>query len=667
MRRWNLLSTLLSVSLLLAGCDWLEVQAPVDGCSPTDRPREEDFQACQQKPQTTPVELPVVPRSGEAGRGLPISPELLGFGDRPVTHVLALDYSGSMYGGYERPTPAPAILGCGWTLVGGQRQRVAPFYWQEPGLRRLLNEGPLAGLRPTDPAYALAFNGEATLLGGAAPLRLDGEATLPSSFRPWLQEGARSILDALTATEGGSLPADPFQAPFGDARSTRISAALAAAARLFASHAGGDGILWLITDNIVEETSAAPGSSEFEDARDNQSFYRELRENPSWQVAFAWPLRKGDWFCGSTLMVYGLYYSSQPAIEKVAYEALTDDERGQLDTRAQQEAFAALTQEGAPFPGKPFKLKPLHLDTIRVAFQGGIECSRVDVGEASLCRAKLEIRNLLHHRTISSARLLLTNGRCDPWRRTRAGRWLPVPVAAPFCSDSIRLADLTVEPLKPTEMREQEVEFRTPPVRTELSSFAHYLASAQAPKLRLLGRMEVEIQDLTTETTLPREALAGVYGVKDLPTLFQNQRVHDARTAICLDIPVNNPDYHLAVAVLLLIALLAVGVLGLGALARPTYWHLVVDGQPMAGQLRLMRLASSALRIGREEVGRARLSLSGLPRVRAQKGYRLSPERGGWRCAKSGGAMGEERHLRLERVGKLASRPGAARRQDPFA
>lgn len=616
------------VALLLAtlasGCRQLQVTGAPDLCPAEERLTPEEVLRCWEKHEAT---LTTEHRLDDPTGGGRLRDTALPIAGRRLHHAVALDYSGSMYGGYDDEEPGKAP--CGWHIgADGHHVRNGPYYWETAEFAQFLGDGPLGALTGAELVYPVAFNRFVTVLGADGSYSTFDGATrsfpvpLPSPVR-----GRDAVLAALTATGTGRLPANPAKAPFGDPRQTHLNEVLEAASALFESFDERDGILWVVTDNIIEQAPADAGEV-VRDLRYNQQFYETLKNDPRWQVIHAWPIHRASWMCGSTLMVYGLYYSSRQRIGEGEYGELCHGAEAQLAHELQIEAFRHYAHAASPSPGRPFKLKPHDIEVVKLSFVGQVQCDPVKVGMRGECRAQIEVVNLLDHRQIEEAEIVLVNGRCDPWG-LRAGRLWPVRIAAPFCAGTITRTLKLPHAIQPGRPEKLAIRFESPPVETVRTTFADHWESSNFGRFLMFGRMDVGIRDLKTSLVIEKEALQNVYGVKDLPSLFSNPSTDNLQTSICLPLSVHNPSFF---ASFLLVALIAAAVLLVVIvlwLLKSSFRNILIDGVDQ-GRFRLRRIGSRDLKLQGKTIGRVKLSWSGSPALRGVAGFRIRKQGNHW-------------------------------------
>jgi hypothetical protein len=644
----------LLLAVLVAGCRQLKVTGAPDLCPAEERLSAEGAQSCWEKDHIALTGNRGVADPSEGGR---LHGEKLPIAGRRLRHIVALDYSGSMYGGYDDEQPGTSP--CGWHLEENRHVRNGPYYWEKPEFAQFLADGPLGALIGKEPVHPMAFNRLVTVLGADGSFSTFDEAAgrFPGALPPPVH-GRDAVLAALTATGSGRLPANPAKAPFGDPQQTRLKGVLDAASALFESFDERDGILWIVTDNIIEQ--APPGAVEV--ARDvlyNQEFYETLRDDPRWQVIHAWPVHRAPWLCGSTLMVYGLYYSSRLRIDERNYRELCRGTDAQLAHERQIAAFKRYAHAASPSPGQPFKLKPHDIDVVEISFVGQVRCDPVKVGMASECTAQIQVENQLNHRRIDAAEIVLVNGRCDPWG-LRSRRLWPVRIASPFCAGTMTRTLALPHPILPGRPEKLTIRFASPPVETVRNTFADHWESANFDRFLMLGRMNVGIRNLATSMVIGEEVLRDVYGVQSLPTLFRNPSTDNLQTSICLVLSVQNPSF---VASLVLVAVIATAVLMVAFflwLLKPSFRTIVIDGVDQ-GRFRLMRIGSHDLQYRGQRIGRARLGWNGSPALRGVGGHKIRKQGNHW--VEEDQATGDK--VIIEVVTK-ASKGAKARTKDAF-
>ncbi len=656
MRARFLAPVLLIASLVCAGCSQLELVGAGDPYP--DDPRLGAQQIAQCSNDSAAVLEGNRPVSDRTGNGK-LSGEPLPFAGRSLHHVLALDYSGSMFGGYERREPTDKATGCGWTRSSrGTRSPNGDFYWELSAFRDLLRNGALAGASAGDPIHAVVFNKDVFVLGGDGAARFDRgwQGSVPAADT----DPDTAVKRLVSPSAGGSLP-ERWKADWATSRmwdESRMAGVLDASAALFEADESRDGILWIVTDNIIETTSSDSFSKE---AELNRQFYLRLKQDPRWQVVYAYPVHQADWLCGSTLLVYGMYYSSRERLSETSYFELTDGDPSKLSGPGHVSTFGKLANPGSPAPGHPFKLKPDDMDLLRVAFDRKIDCPPAKAGQARQCRATLTIENLLKHRRIEGARLHLESGRLDAWNQT-GKRVVRVPTAKPLPSGAVTADVVLAETIQPGGSKTIEVDLMVPAVETEEHTLRDYWEAANHERFRMLGSMSVAISELRTSMAVDEAQLGDVYGVSSLPEIFRNPNTSNLNATICNKMWVDNPAWLVSLVILgALVLVVLIIVLGVWLL-KPTFRVVVID-EVEQGRIRVTRILGATIEHRSRDVAKVRQSLGGSLRVIGIKPYRVRRVGGHWELRDHDQDMGERHRLELRR----RSRPSArARSGDEF-
>jgi len=526
-----------------------------------------------------------------------------------IQHVVALDFSGSMYGGYEQ---------------GGKPGEECPFYWEIPQFESLLREGITEAIPAGAEVNTLVFGKRVHWLGEPSEHANKDFTDLPDA--PWKADFAKK----------GRMWDE-----------SRMELVLDAATDKFVANERGDGVLWILTDNIVDV-------GEGPEASYNRRFYERLKEDARWQVVYAFPVHEGDWLCGSTLLVYGLYFSEHERIDQQHYEDL----QKLLSPPKTVSTFAGYANPQSPSPGHPFKLKPDDLELVTPSFDGTVECGAArTTGLTRTCVARVNLDNLLMHRRITGATLRFQSARLDAWDLSSGER---VATAVPFPSHSITAVAKLEEPIEPGENVVLEVELEVPAVETEHHSIRDHWESANHPEFTMVGPMTVEVTGLWTEMAIAEDELGDIYGVESLPTIFKAPTQDNLRQTVCLELAVDNPSYFSSIVLLILGGGGGLLFVGGSFLLKPIYRWLYVDGEQKQ-QLRISRLLPATVEVDGQKVARLRQTLGGRLRMVAVKPWRLMARGGKWELENRSDEFGTRRTLELKRRGGAV---GGPRRQD---
>ncbi len=596
----------------------------------------------------------------------------------PTKMILMLDYSGSMYPGYNRQPDA----GC---AVCAERT----FYYQLPRFHQLLGRW-LDAASPvgTDiQLEILLFNAHAWRLGGDGSVERFTGAEQLTFERPVSTASAAQIADWLA-----QIPGHPRQVDGTAYLTTESRQALIETVTAVATDEIGEAIVWLVTDNIVDTGGAGVSA---EDAQRNLAFYNTLKVDPRIQMIATYPVLEAQtcsWMCGTSLFVYGMYVSAFERPDSAASHRLGGTEPAGANTggsgptadgllwnaalrdvAAEVAGHAATADPSATLPdvaGVPLRLKPIDTEVLSLDFQlhGGqaLNCDRsAEYGDALLCLAEIRVRNTLRHQSVDSAHLSLHNQVMLPRKPFERQR---LPWASAVCAGQMEPlqwlvkgegrpttrggadAPIEVGPLPPLGSATVEVLFRLPPIDVASSlkggGRQHLLDVALTPQILLDGRMVAEMRDIRTSLAIDPARLQGIYGTAQLPALFRGRQQGYLWAEYPAAAVLSNNGQLFGLLVLLgggsLLLLVLLAVLRFQRL-QYTVW---VDGVEHA-RLSLPRLSRRDLDI--DGAVRARLHRGWGPRARfkARPGHRLRKDGGSWILA-TGHGDGDGFEYRLD-------------------
>jgi len=163
----------------------------------------------------------------------------------------------------------------------------------------------------TDSAAVVAFNATAYGWNGTSAAVIDNGSG--PTFEH-LQMGTKAELRARVE----ALPAPvslPGATAWGDVAGFSKNAAQSSvmtegleAARTLLDTGTGEGIIWLVTDNIYD--AALQGSVAPQDADNNRKFYEDLKNTAAYRVIVAYPIvhgHDGAWLKQTSLFLFGIY------------------------------------------------------------------------------------------------------------------------------------------------------------------------------------------------------------------------------------------------------------------------------------------------------------------------------------------------------------------------
>jgi len=574
---------------------------------------------------------------------------------RPKKVVLLLDYSGSMYGGYGKTQAA----GCNRCT----ERPHPPYYVATPEFQKFL-AGWLDAATPPGSDLGLEvllFNGTIFRLG-------------ENRIEPFTQGTELSFSRRMSKANAGEIAAWLRQIPgnpyFVDPTAPNLTESRAAL-RTVVDAVGDEAILWMLTDNIVNEATAGADP----DAQLTIEFYRELNRDARVQMITAYPIfqeKSCDWMCGSSLFAYGMYVSRFERPESAEFHRLggttpqgggpTAD--GLLWNDALQKLAATYSGQAAAvgrgdLAGVPVRLKPIDTEALAISFgQPALRCGRAEFGQKLPCRAQIEVRNVLRHQTIDSARLHLSNELLLPRQARGRSR---LPWASAVCADTIETlswqvrggrhgggADpIEIGPLAPLARAIVDVRFKLPPVLVNTYRRSTLFEVALTNHIVLDGLLKAEIRDFRTSLAIDPSRFSQVYGSTQLPGIFRQGEVGSAAATYRIEARLANDGQTLA-----LLALLALG--GGGSLV------LLVVLRFQSKQLTVVIDGRESTRMSLPRWSRRELEVEGVVRAFLWRGwgsaYKVIPRRGtrvrrdgsAW-ILKIGDDIGEEHRLEIFR------------------
>ncbi len=565
--------------------------------------------------RVTTTTLPTDPTSGGRLSGPAFT------GPRAYSAVLLLDYSGSMFGGYDRP----AQTSCPRCQAQGTRRNAQPYFYADPQFRDFVAglldavtpPGSSVGIRP------ILFNrslwrfteGKATALTPATM------STVPT----WT---ASTMTGPALSQALAQIPSDPFRATGDAANETHIKPALQSAVQLALS-TGDEGLIFLVTDNIADQSG---GGVTADDARRNLEFYEYLKQEPRLQLVYAYPIHDAEkctWLCGSSLFVYALQVSKRQRADTVEVDRLSGGHLGGGAANAdgilwngdvQRLAAAHAGRSPANIAGVPLRLKPMDLNAVNVSFERTPEgklrplrCARsAEFGDTVPCVASLVVTNTLRHERIDSARLLLEGGTLLPHTKDSAAR---VRWASAVCKGTIKATKATASvdddgafvlgPIDPGKQQQLQVKLLLPAVTVAATTIGDIVDVAFADAIVVEGPMTAKVMDVRTSLLVPVSERDAVYGAKALPRIFTDRSEAEVAASFPVVAVVNNDGKVAAWLLLggLLLLLLVVGTLMF--ILQPAYCTLLVDGSEH-DRYRLIRFSSRKVELRSVLYGRVK-------------------------------------------------------------
>lgn len=568
-------------------------------------------------------------------------------GDRPLRHVWLLDHSGSMYANYVPP--------------GGHRE--SPFYVEVPEFRNFVTTELAANFQDgKDSAALLVFNEHAYGWdGNKAQMVENGSGPKFADLQVATKADLADRLSKLPPPPYGTAVAGlPAPRPRADNCSVVGAAANCSkmlvglnAAKALLDEDTGEGMIWLVTDNIYDggTGSSALNKSEIDE---NKAFYQSLKDTPEYRVVVAYPVvhgTAGAWIGNTSLFVYGIYYdrdmSRKPTVDEVR-RLLGDTGSGVLASAALTQNMKGYASTTSPSPGRPFRFKPLDQDVVRISLAADVEqvTKHAEMGELVKLKAKIKVQNLLDHRIIDSMTFTVTNAKWAGYEpNNKATKGEELTTINPVCPGKFKSELVTVTGLAPGEERVVEVPLTMPGVdytimsgRGLLQTARNLLQIASNDYVVMGGALQAKLTDVTSHMSIDPAEFQGTYGAESLPDIFRNPTVGNYTAQfVGKTQKIENPGTVMAMLALAATAaaaiLLAIGSFMLTSVSR----RVVIDGTDR-GAVSIPRLRSRRIERGSEVIANASLGLGGTISLRGTGGYVASRQGDAWTLTKSGGS-----------------------------
>lgn len=535
---------------------------------------------------------------------------------RAMRHVFLIDNSLSMYPGY-RPTV---------------RYADEPMYTETDAYLDFIANDVGASFRPgEDTALVMTFETTAHVWSRGGPLRPSADSFDKHGVST--KEDLRSRLDRMELPE-----LVPGQ--------NSVMLGALESAKTVLKEGSGDGIIWLVTDNIYDGLSKGGEGVKKEETAENRRFYEAIRDDPSYRVVVAYPVTRqtgGAWLKDTSLFVYGIYFDSDASHETPVGEVrrlLGDGADGVLVSSAHKTAMRKYSSPSSPAPGEPFRLKPLNQDVVRISLVSDVEQvhGHQQMGQPVPLKAVLKIENLLKHRVIDSVRFRVKNGTWAGWEPTKSGKeGVAMGAIIPACADSFETEEAVLsEPIQPGKSATIEVPLTMPPVDYSLGSASDVLEIGLNEYVVMGGVLQAELVELKSHMAIPPESFKGTYGAESLPDVFRNPDVRSYTAQfVGRTKKIENPGTVLALGVLagtaLGAGLLAVG----GFMLRSVGRRLRVDGVDK-GAISISRLRATQISGGGRTVAKAKLTAGGSIKLSGANGYLARRSGNGWMLTKAG-------------------------------
>ena len=561
---------------------------------------------------------------------------------RPQRVVFLLDYSGSMFGGYDN-----GRANCWMKPVKGKiptAKELVQHYYGISQFKDFLGQlmdaaTPVGGPTQADIVLFNAKVWRATLQGPkefAASEALAGDVATGEGPEPF-----KAGIDAIVS--------NPYKVDMVAPNSTESSAALL---RVI-DGLPDEGVVWLLTDNYADQGVT-------DDVAGNRAFYDLLAHDPRIQVVAFYPLHlhgPTTWMCGSSLVAYGLYVSKHERApsEEVARVWGTDSAgQGPLEAgllwnpklKALYESYGGSSPQFPDLSGTPMRLKPVDQNVLTVAFVPFTEkdgqdrvlhCGRASFDEPMKCEAQIVLRNVLRHQRVDHARLDVSNLTLAPSRADKSQN--AIPWASSVCAGEMKVSkwvipetsqDGTSSPIDlgaigPLQSRTVQIAFDVPPVTVGYDGISQLKDVALTDAFELRGVLQANIGDVVTALHLDISTFKDVYGIENIPASFRGSKTDRLRIEGPARARFTNDGQRLAIMMLAgLIALVAV-VLFFGVLMQRVYYTIRVDGAEHA-RIKLRRFGRFAIAVRGRTVALAVRGFGGDARLTGGPGWRLKQD-----------------------------------------
>lgn len=582
--------------------------------------------------------------------------------DRPNKLLLVLDYSGSMYGGYGKAQDPSCATTC---KADGTKRQGQPYYFKVPEFKQLLGQW-LDAATPKGSSMTmevLLFNAKVWRLTDTGVEEYTGDR--PLTFKQPVSTSTASQL----VTWLDRIPENPTKATGAAVKSTESKKALEVAVKALKN----EGIVWLLTDNIVDTGSGVVSA---EDAMRNLDFYTALSKTPQIQMINAFPIHLADrcsWMCGTSMFAYGMYVSKHERPDNEEFHRLggtTARGGGPTDTgllwngalqkvaaRYSGAASGKASKEVKQLAGVPLRLKPVDTEVLHLEFvlNGGqvLRCDRsAQFGDDLICFAKVKVRNMLRHQVVDRAELTFSNRVMLPRKQGEATR---LPWVSAVCKKNVKMMTwqlgkqkgsagqaIQVGPLNPLQEKVVEVLFKIPAVTVAHQKVGQLLDLATTDAILLDGHLEAEVQDISTRLLIDVKRAASVYGAQDLPKIFRRPEHSKIRAVYPAGALIGNDGQMLALLLLAGCGSLGLLVILLVMRMQRVQYTFLVDGKEVD-------------RVSMPRISRRPVIVEGETRATVQRGWgrsvRVLPARGfsaekdteGWKLIRRGAGGGGAR------------------------
>ena len=369
---------------------------------------------------------------------------------------------------------------------------------------------------------------------------------------------------------------------------------------------GFEGLVWLITDNIVETRAGDPSA-------DVRLFFQTLKDEPRYRSVhlFKYPFRDERTRQSATLAVYGIVVSeADVAAPVLAY----------YDRKLRSSFRFANRRQGDPpaqlFPGREhLKLKDLKVEPLGL-LQVILENSKEELFKEGGQRVQLELTGRIQSYLTQHS---VTGGRYR------------LELTGPLEPEGWARRDLGAQPLAPTIFQPMQGEIREAIPPSQSSDVTALLRSSQPVSfasrgglgawLRLAmngavvkyaGRVRMSFDDV--QVRLERDQMAGIFGIDEASGIFDFQDVSSlpavAPSEATVSFALKTGSSRTALLLLLLAVLAAMVAIPAALLSRKRWYRIRITGTPER-LVALRRLGSHQIVHEGQQLGRLSRGLAG--------------------------------------------------------
>lgn len=384
---------------------------------------------------------------------------------------------------------------------------------------------------------------------------------------------------------------------------------------------GFQGLVWLITDNIVETSAGEPNA-------DVRRFFQTLHDEPRYRSVhlFKYPFRDERAGRGSALAIYGILVSEAD---------VPDPTLAHYDGKFQTSFRSAHRRQGDPlFPGQEhLKLKDLRIQPLELAVEMILDDSdKGQFKEGQTVRLELsgKIKSHLTQHSVTGGRY-----RLEPAGPFEPESWAARDLGARKLAPALFQAAFGEigESIPPAQSRDVKVPLHSSqPVSFGSGGLGAWLRLAMnGAVVKYTGRVRMSFEDI--QVRLERDQMAGIFGIGEASDIFNIQDVSSLPAVTPSEATVSfalRTGSSRTALFLLLLALLS-ALLGIPAalLSRKRWYHVRISGTPER-LVPLRRLGSHQVLYEGQPLGRLSRGIAGEHEFTANAGsaaFTITPAR----------------------------------------